>query len=518
MHRHGRASANGSKGWETAVSQMQRTWLLALALLVGVMVASSGCDWLLGDKLNPEFCAAHPDNQRCRMAFPDAGGCTASAQCMAPTPVCSLPAQTCVQCTATEHDACTRLTPACGADNACRACAAHTECPSSACLPDGSCGTDVTVAYVDPMSSGTSCTLLSPCAKISDALKLGKPFVKLHGTINEQVLLNTDVTLLADPGTTLTDTMNGILIKIDGMIHVAIYDLMISGASGMNNPGISLLSGNAATVSLVRATVSGNAGGGISATGGTLTVSDSTISTNPGGGISATGGATITVSQSKITGNVNGGIQTNGGTTTVSQCTISGNANGGIQASGGTLSISQSTISGNVPGGGISAMNSVFVIVGNVVFNNGGNASLLGGISIGGTMSAVNRLEFNTIVLNTALDNTGSGVHCLVPGTFTARDNIIADNHNPTQMMQIDGGCMHVYSLVRPGTPPTGTGNIGDDPKFVNEVMGDLHLQTTSPARGKADPSADLTGIAAHDIDGDARVAPADLGADQVKP
>jgi hypothetical protein len=264
----------------------------------------------------------------------------------------------------------------------------------------------------------------------------------------------------------------------------------------MNNPGISLVSGNAAVVSLVRATVSGNAGGGISATGGTLMLSQSTVSNNPGGGVSATNGAAVTVSQSKISGNTNGGIQT----------------------SGGTLTVSQSTISGNVPGGGISATNGVFVIVGNVVFNNGGNTSLVGGISIGSTMSAMNRLEFNTIALNTALDNTGSGVHCLVAGTFTAKNNIIADNHNPTQTMQIDGGCMHAYSLVRPGTPPTGTGNIGDDPKFVNEAMGDLHLQPTSPARGKADPSADLTGIAAHDIDGTTRIAPADLGAYQGKP
>lgn len=477
------------------MSHMQRTLPLALGLLVGAVVALSGCDWLLGDKLNPEFCAAHPDNQRCRMAFPDAGGCTASAQCMAPTPVCSLPAQMCVQCTASEHDACTGLAPACGTDNTCRACAAHAECPSSACLPDGSCGTDATVAYVDPMSSGTSCTQRSPCGKISDALKLGKPFVKLHGVINEQVSLNTDVTLLADPGATLTDTMNGILLKIDGTIHVAIYDLTISGASGMNNPGISLLSGNAANVSLVRTTVSGNAGGGISATGGTLTISESTIAANPGGGISATGGATVAVSQSKITGNAGGGIQT----------------------TGGILTVSQNTISANVPGGGISAMNSVFIIVGNVVFNNGGNASSVGGLSLSTTMNAMNRLEFNSIVANTAQDGTGSGVHCLA-GTFTAKDNVVSDNRNLTLTTQIDGGCTHAYTLVRPGTPPAGTGNIGDDPKFVNEAMGDLHLQPTSPVRGKADPSADLTGIAAHDIDGAARIAPADLGAYQVKP
>lgn len=428
------------------------SWFLELGLVVGAAAAVGGCDWLLGNKLNPEFCAAHPDNQKCRMAFPDApGSCTSNAQCAAPTSVCAISEQTCVQCTASDHAACAGLTPACGADDTCRACAAHAECASSACLPDGSCGGDATVAYVDPTGTGTSCTVLSPCKRVSDALKTGRPFVKFHGVTNEQVTLNNvNVTFLADPGATLTDMTNGILLKIDGTSRVAIYDLTISGASGINNPGMSLQPGNAANVSLVRATVSGNTGGG-------------------------------------------------------------------IVAAGGTLSVSRSTISGNTPGGGISVMNGVFVIVGNMFYNNGGNASLVGGVSIGTAMNPANRLEFNSFALNTAQDGTGSGIHCLA-GTFTAKNNIVSDNRNPTLTIQVDGTCTHAYSLVHPGLPPAGATNLGDDPKFMNEAAGDLHLQSSSPARGKADPGADLTGIAARDIDGDARVSPADLGADQVKP
>src|SRR5262249_17920421 len=157
---------------------------------------------------------------------------------MAPTGVCLLPERTCVQCTATDHAACTGLTPACGMDNACRACAAHAECPSNACLPDGSCGTDATVAYVDPTGTGMDWTQMAPCMKVPDALKTGRPFVKFQGVTNEQVTLTSkDVTFLADPGATLKDVSNGILLRIDGMSHVAIYDLTINGASGMNNPG-----------------------------------------------------------------------------------------------------------------------------------------------------------------------------------------------------------------------------------------------------------------------------------------
>jgi hypothetical protein len=68
-----------------------------------------------------------------------------------------------------------------------------------------------------------------------------------------------------------------------------------------------------------------------------------------------------------------------------------------------------------------------------------------------------------------------------------------------------------------PTQPPPGTGNLVGDPLFVDPNKGDLHIQSTSKARHAADPAADLTGIASHDIDGDLRVAPADIGADQVK-
>lgn len=83
---------------------------------------------------------------------------------------------------------------------------------------------------------------------------------------------------------------------------------------------------------------------------------------------------------------------------------------------------------------------------------------------------------------------------------------------------QFAGTCLHAYSIMRPGAVPTGTGNIASDPLFVDSSTGNLHLQSGSPARGVGDPAADLTGIAALDIDGDMRAAPPDIGADQFKP
>jgi nitrous oxidase accessory protein NosD len=148
-----------------------------------------------------------------------------------------------------------------------------------------------------------------PCTVIAKAVATGRPYLKLKGTIEEQVTLNNqDVTLFAEPGSKLTTTSTGFLLRIGGTSQIAIYDLEISGASGAGiGFGIWLLAGATGTVTLTRVQVSGNEAGGISASGGSLTISQSTISDNIGGGILATSG-TLTVSRSTIFGNRDGGI------------------------------------------------------------------------------------------------------------------------------------------------------------------------------------------------------------------
>jgi hypothetical protein len=429
-------------------------------LIAGLCVA--GCR-----EQNGNYCGDAPHTNCMDLDAP----CTSDQQC-APN-VCDLAgSMTCVQCTSSNPAACTVTTPVCGTDNMCHGCTAHAECGSNVCLPDGSCGDDTSVAYVEPAPAGTdntNCTKLTPCTTVAKALATNRRFVKFHGTIDEVVSINQNVTLLADPGAKLTSTTNGVLLEIRGSSQVAVYDLEISGASGMNNPGISLPAGNTATVSLTRATVSCNQAGGISATGGTLTVTQSTISGSQG----------------------------------CSQGT-------GIIASGSSLTILRSTFRGN-QGGGISQMNGTFVVIGNVFFNNGGNTSLIGGISIGTSTNAANRLEFNSFALNTTADGVGPAIQCLA-GTFNARNNILSDNRTPTaQADQFAGTCTHTFSIMRPGKVPTG--NSGSDPLFADPAKGDLHIPSGSPARRAADPGSDLTGIASHDIDGVVRVSPADIGA-----
>jgi hypothetical protein len=92
----------------------------------------------------------------------------------------------------------------------------------------------------------------------------------------------------------------------------------------------------------------------------------------------------------------------------------------------------------------------------------------------------------------------------------------MSGNGTLTNQEQVAGSCAHMYSIVRPGTLPAGAGNKADDPLFKNTTTGDLHIQAGSPAAGAADPGSNLTGIAAHDIDGDVRLNPADIGADEI--
>ncbi len=237
-------------------------------------------------------------------------GCTSDQSCSGSTPVCDLSgSKTCVQCTTTESSACSGTTPICGTDDTCGACTMHSQCASDVCLPDGSCSDGGNVAYVDPAGTDNdTCSKAMPCTKVAKALATAMPFVKFTGTTSEQVTINNqDVTLLADPGAQLTYSMAGVILKVDGTSTVKIYDLEIANGLGATGIGISMPAGNTADLTLQRAKLTGNTGGGISASGGTLTVTQSQLTGNTGGGISASGG-TLTVTQSQLTGNTGGGI------------------------------------------------------------------------------------------------------------------------------------------------------------------------------------------------------------------
>jgi len=430
-------------------------------------------------RTNPNYCpgALHDNCLNVDAAPPP---CSSDQQCTAPLSVCALGGSgpgVCVQCTIMEPAACTDKTPVCGADDMCHACTAHAQCESNVCLADGSCATETDVAYVAQGGSGSACSKAAPCATLAQGLQRTTPYVKLTGLVKDTqttTISGKTVTLLADPGAKLDRDGDGPILQVQSTgpaTSVDIFDLEITGATGTSGAdGIQLTaSGGSPSLNLTRVTIDGNQGNGISASGGTLTATNATISGNQGNGTSTSGSAL-----------------------TVARCTISSNT-----------------------GGGVSITNGTFTIVGNVFYDNGSDMMPIGGVEISTAQNAMNRLEFNTFYRNKTQDGQGTAIQCSA-GNFTAKNNIMSDNGTLTNAEQVGGSCKHAYSIARPGTLPAGTNNSAADPLFVDPAHGNVHIQPTSPARHAADPTSDLTGIASHDIDGDLRVSPADLGADQV--
>jgi hypothetical protein len=168
----------------------------------------------------------------------------------------------------------------------CHACAQHADCGAgAACLPDGSCGTDATVAYVAMTGNDAgNCTQSAPCQTITGALAKMRPFVKIDGSgpIVDNVTINRTVTILADPGAMLTRKTTGDMIAVGGAgIAVEIDDLTIS--DGFAN-GVSFAQGDRLT--LQRVTIANNLGIGVSANNVHVDVLRSTIDANHGGGLS----------------------------------------------------------------------------------------------------------------------------------------------------------------------------------------------------------------------------------------
>lgn len=397
-------------------------------------------------------------DDRCVDEPSGAAACATSDDCAAPSGICDLAGTgQCVQCTPDHAMACMASTPVCGVDRRCRACAAHGECPlSNTCLPDGTCADRSDVAYVDPAGTdNASCSLSAPCTRVAAALATGRPYVKFHGRIDEPVVVGQQRSLsfLADPGATLTSTR----------------------PSAGSQPVLTIRD-----------------------TGTSLSVYDLNIA-------DASDTAAVGVVIPQASGDP---------LLTLTRVTISNNPGGGILVSGGRLRLTQSMVRDNLGGGIMVNSPATFQIVGNVVVDNGTGDSPLGGIAISTVASPSNRLEFNSFYQNASQDGIGAGVRCAA-GAFVARDNIYFDDGTPTNHEQVSGTCAHTYSIVKPGSLPAGDGNMAADPGFVDASGGNLHVKAGSPAIGAADPAADLSGLAARDLDGTLRTRPATLGAYQ---
>lgn len=387
---------------------------LAPQLAFVTIVAAAGCK-----HTEPNYCEDVPVTHNCLDKIDADTSCSSNAQCSGTAPVCDVGgSKMCVQCTTEDETACSGATPVCGADNTCERCTMHAQCSSSVCLPDGSCSDGGNVAYVAANGSGSACTKAMPCGTLATAIGTSKPIVKIAaGLVKDTTTTTIDgkaVTILADPGAKLDRDGDGPILEVrSANADVKIYDLEVTGASGVSGAdGIQLTpNGGAPKLTLTRVNVTGNQGGGITASGGTLVVS---------------------------------------------QSTVSGNAGGGIACSGGALTVSQSIVSTN-QGGGIAVMGTgaTFDVTNNYVFRNGDpDNGTFGGVNLGIATAGGNRFEFNTVVDNRASAGATrvGGVLCDI-AAFAAANNIVARNSvggsTTGTNAQTLGGCTYPTSKIQ---------------------------------------------------------------------
>ena len=331
------------------------------AVVFGILITTAvGCD-LLGRKLNPAFCEAHPDEVACRQVIPDAAPdsppdgpplCTANTDCkLSGATVCDLnDTKMCVQCTLNDNP-CPMALPVC-LDKQCKKCTRHDQCAASnVCLADGTCADGMTVAYVASTGSGSACTKIAPCGTLDEGVKKNLPFVKIAGTIVDSkttVIDGKAVTILGDPDATLTRTGDGVILAVtNNNADVQIFDLRITrGPTVGNEAAVSVMSGGP-KLTLTRVMVDGNHGPGISvAEGGTLTMSRCMVRQNEGGGVQVTGTRSVfNISDSFIvyngqatsTDSAFGGVELRPNTSAsrFERNTVAFNASSGLSSSGG---------------------------------------------------------------------------------------------------------------------------------------------------------------------------------------
>jgi len=287
--------------------------------------------------------------------------------------------------------------------------------------------------------------------------------------------VSTDVTIDAR-GATLHKNMDGPILTIADGKTATLFGGKLEGATGTTGDGI------------------------LCGVGATLTIDGATIQTIDKSAINTLSGCRLTVTNAAIT----------------TSSMRSGVFVAAILSNGDSVTLSRSRLLMN-RGGGINVFTGTFVIVGNVFLSNGDPNSPNGAILINTAPDMADRVEFNSISGNHAMLGANEpGVRCTAGPGSIARNNIIWGN-NDNNGPQIGGSCKHAYSdigMMSVSGINDGGNNLSIDPMFTS--MSDLHLMPGSIVLKKADPNATLDGRAAEDIDGNQRIAPADLGAYQL--
>jgi hypothetical protein len=243
----------------------------------------------------------------------------------------------------------------------------HDDCASKVCRPDGSCADTADVAYVEPMGSGSDCSLAAPCATLDTAAKTDRPIIKIKGTIADNNVTVLDPTgpldIFAAPGAKLRRMGPGSILEIRGTARVRIHDLEVSGATGgTSSHGIVMLQDNP-TLELDHVLLVNNAGLGLVTQTGTLVMDGCVVTSN------AAGGASVQMTDYTI---VNSLFVNNG----TPQGATNGSSTGGVTLGTSTVDVFEfNTVVGNLSSFSTQAGRGVnctaqLAVANNIIFDN----------------------------------------------------------------------------------------------------------------------------------------------------
>lgn len=297
------------------------------------------------------ICSACATSTECPLGAPV---CAASGRCMACAGEgdCSArPGTThcgtggaCVECRSSTDCTTDLGRPVCEVGSGeCRRCEENSECPSQVCATEtGQCVPEGTVLYVNKTatSSGPSCTRALPCRDIGAALVLAGPtrnWVQVApGQYVEQLRVTSGAVTVAAASAGVVISPDGtdkpvVLVTDSG--GLTLFGLTIRGGAGAAGVGVKCLGAAAPfpSVTVDRATITQNFGGGISITDCDFSIRNSIIAAN-GSTVTVLGG--ILISQTRQ--NVNGRLLFN---------TIAGNAASSTSAAGVTCSTAEAGLS-----------------------------------------------------------------------------------------------------------------------------------------------------------------------------
>lgn len=250
-------------------------------------------------KSNPDYCGSDPCPPDAPPAIDGMTGCTANpGLCTAPADTCLN--DECVDCgTAADMESAdcdVAGAPVCGADHACRACAADSECTSGVCEA-GTCIAAAEVAYVSTTGTATTgCNLGAPCSTMNQALAaIGttRHYINVApGTYapGGATTINATVTIRAE-GVTFERSGNDQILDITGGDVTIIGATVHNALGGGNADGIKCSGG--ASLTLRKVIVDNNADRGVEAPDCVLTVARAVISNNRKGGIRLDAGKVV---------------------------------------------------------------------------------------------------------------------------------------------------------------------------------------------------------------------------------